>query len=132
MPKRPLKLHVRIPSYRSPRNEWRRLIHAAIVDAQRRSRARYDATDRLEVAVRFYMPQSIRTANDVDNRLRDVLDAVQGRSGGSKRARMLTPIVPNDRQIFRVIVEKQLPPKQSHGLGHLTIRRLGKDALRFN
>lgn len=127
MPKRPLKLHVRIPSYRGPRNEWRRLIHAAIVDAQSRSTARYNATDRLEVAVLFYMPQSVLTANDVDNRLKDVLDAVQGRAGGSKRVRTLPPIVPNDRQIFRVIVEKQLPPKQSHGLGHLTIRRLGDD-----
>ena len=126
MPKRPLKLHVRIPSYRSPRNEWRRLIHAAIVDAQSRSTARYNATDRLEVAVRLYMPQAVLTANDVDNRLKDVLDAVQGRAGGSKRVRTLAPVVPNDRQIFRVIVEKQLPPKQSHGLGHLTIRRLSR------
>ena len=131
MPKRPLKLHVRIPSYQRPRNAWRKLIHAAIVDAQSRSSARYNTTDRLEVAVRFYMPASILTSNDVDNRLKDVLDAVQGRAGGSKRVRTLTPIVPNDRQIFRVIVEKQLPPRQSPGLGHLTIRRLGKDAIRF-
>ena len=132
MPKRPLKLHVRIPSYRGPRNAWRRSIHAAIVDAQSRSAARYDASDRLEVAVRFYMPASALTAHDVDNRLKDVLDAVQGRAGGSKRVRTLSPIVPNDRQIFRVIVEKQLPPKQSRGLGHLTIRRLSGGAARFH
>lgn len=126
MPKRPLKLHVRIPSYRSPRNSWRRLIHAAVVKAQTRSPTRYNATDRLEIAVRLYMPTAVLTANDVDNRLKDVLDAVQGRAGGSKRVRTLEAIVPNDRQVYRVIVEKMLPPKQSKGLGHLTIRRLSR------
>lgn len=126
MPKRPLKLHVRIPTYRGPRNAWRRLIHAAVVKAQYRSTVRYSAGDRLEIAVRLYLPNAALTSNDVDNRLKDILDAVQGRAGGSKRIRTLRAIVPNDRQVFRVIIEKALPPKQSRGLGHLTIRRLGK------
>jgi len=83
LPKRSLKLHVRIPSYERPRNAWRKLIHAAIVEARNRSTARYVATDRLEVAVRFYMPQSVLTANDVDNRLKDVL-----KNTGSARSRI--------------------------------------------
>lgn len=127
MPKRPLKLHIRIPPYRGPRSAWRRLIHAAVLDAQQRSAAQYNETDRLEISVRLYMPSSVLTSNDVDNRLKDVLDAVQGRAGGTKRVRTLRAIVPNDRQIFRVIIEKVLPPKQSRGLGHLTIRRLRKE-----
>jgi hypothetical protein len=33
----------------------------------------------------------------------------------SKKRRLLKPIIPNDSQIYRVIAEKCLPPKQSHG-----------------
>ena len=126
MPKPPLKLRVRIPSYRGPRNAWRRRIHVAVLDAQGRSKVRYKAGDRLEILVRVYLPNAALTSNDVDNRLKDILDAVQGRAGGSKRIRTLRAIVPNDRQVFRVTIEKALPPKQSLGLGHLTIRRLSK------
>jgi hypothetical protein len=115
MPKRALKLHVRIPTYRGPRNSWRRLIHAAVVEVQSRSTVRYDASDRLEIAVRLYLSNAALTSNDVDTRLKDILDAVQGRAGGSKRIRSLRAIVPNDRQVFRVVVEKALPPKQSKG-----------------
>jgi hypothetical protein len=61
--------------------------------------------------------------HDVDNRLKDCLDALQGCAGGSKKRRSLDPIIPNDRQIYRVVIEKSLPPKQAKGLGHLTIRR---------
>jgi hypothetical protein len=32
--------------------------------------------------------------------------------------------VPNDRQIYRVIIEKSVPPWQSRGLGHLWVRKL--------
>jgi hypothetical protein len=62
---------------------------------------------------------------DVDNRLKDFLDALQGHvGGGGKKQRMVRPLIPNDNQIFRVIAEKCLPPKQRrHGRGHLTIRK---------
>jgi hypothetical protein len=63
--------------------------------------------------------------HDVDNRLKDILDALQGRAGGPKKKRTLEPIIPNDRQIYRVIMEKGLPPRQSKGFGHLTIRKFG-------
>jgi hypothetical protein len=33
-------------------------------------------------------------------------------------------IIPNDNQVFRVVVEKKAAPPQSHGKGHLTVRRL--------
>lgn len=61
--------------------------------------------------------------HDVDNRLKDIMDALQGRAGGSKKIRRWTPIIPNDKQIYRVTIEKALPPKQSKGLGHLVIIR---------
>jgi hypothetical protein len=47
----------------------------------------------------------------VDNRLKDILDALQGRFGGSKSARSKTRLFENDRQVCRVVIEKQPIPK---------------------
>lgn len=126
MPKRPLKLTIRIPPYRTPRNAWRQQLHKAILTVQRQSLVIYQPTDKLEVEVRLYMKGSALGLHDVDNRLKDVLDALQGRAGGPKRKRTLRPIIPNDHQVYRVVVEKASPPGQSHGQGHLIIRRLGR------
>jgi Holliday junction resolvase RusA-like endonuclease len=63
------------------------------------------------------------SSHDVDNRLKDIMDALQGRAGGSKKIKRWFPIIPNDKQIYRVTIEKALPPKQSKGLGHLMITR---------
>ena len=125
MPKRPLKLRFRIPPYERPANEWRKKIHAAA--RARLGRLRYEPTDRLEVEVGLYFKDGVLTWHDVDNRLKDVLDALQGRAGGPKAIHALRPIVPNDRQICRVVVEKREPPGQSRGYGHVTIRRLAVD-----
>lgn len=62
--------------------------------------------------------------HDVDNRLKDILDALQGRMGGSKAVRMFAPIILNDRQVYRVVVSKSSPPGQSHGLGHVAVSPL--------
>ncbi len=130
MPKRPLKLKIRIPEYAAPRNKWRRAIHAAVASVQQTSAVKYESDDKLEVVLQLYFSAG-RAAeiHDVDNRLKDCLDALQGRVGGTKtkKTRGLPAIIPNDRQIWRVIVQKGLAPKQAHGRGHLTIRRLGKD-----
>jgi hypothetical protein len=58
----------------------------------------------------------------VDNRLKDIMDALQGRLGAPKAVRRKAPIIINDYQIWRVVIEKGEPPPQSRGLGHLTIR----------
>jgi Endodeoxyribonuclease RusA len=123
MAKRPLKLHVRIASYLPPRNAWRRLLHAAVTGAQARTPVRYDATDKLQIAVRLYLNHPAVLIHDVDNRLKDILDALQGRLGGPKRIREFDSIIPNDNQIYRVVIEKALPPKQSRGFGHVTVSR---------
>jgi hypothetical protein len=69
------------------------------------------------------MNESELSFHDVDNRLKDILDALQGRAGGSKKVRTLVPIIPNDNQIYRVMIEKAPPPWQSKGFGHLTLRK---------
>ena len=123
MAKRPLKLNIRIPPYENPRNAWRKKLHKIALKRQRRSPVRYLEDDHLEVAVRLYISGSGLSIHDVDNRLKDILDALQGRAGGSKAKRTLLPIIPNDRQVYRVIIEKAEPPHQSKGFGHLTIRK---------
>jgi len=70
----------------------------------------YDERDKLEVELILYLADLHLSFNDVDNQLKDVLDALQGRAGGPKSNRVLQPIVPNDKQIYRVVVEKKLPP----------------------
>jgi hypothetical protein len=126
MAKRPLKLTLRIPPYETPRNAWRKKLHQVVLKKQRNSPVRYTETDKLEVEVRLYIKGTGLTMHDVDNRLKDILDALQGRAGGPKNKRTLEPIIPNDRQIYRVFMEKGLPPWQSKGFGHLTIKKLGK------
>lgn len=126
MSKRRLSLRVRIPAYRSPRNEWRKQLHAAIVERKRERGVEYNDRDRLEVQVRLYFDQVSLRSHDVDNRVKDILDALQGRAGGPKRLRFLEALVPNDSQIYKVSVEKGATPKQSRGLGHLVIRKFGR------
>lgn len=70
------------------------------------------------------MDDTALLSHDVDNRLKDILDALQGRVGGPKAIRTLAPIIPNDRQIYRVIIEKAPLSWQSQGWGHLIIRKL--------
>ncbi len=82
MAKRPLKLHIQIPPYKRPRTEWRRLIHGEVLKVQAETSVRYTEKDRLEVECRLYMSEKAFPVHDVDNRLKDILDALQGRAGG--------------------------------------------------
>ena len=58
--------------------------------------------------------------NDVDNRLKDIMDALQGALGGTK-SKQRSGVIKNDNQIFRVVIEKR-PPKKAD-CGRVTIRR---------
>ena len=116
-------LMVRISPYRYPRNEWRRVIHTEVIKAALDQRVVYRCTDRLELAITLYVPEGKIEWHDVDNRLKDIMDALQGRAGGPKAERALRLIVPNDSQIYKATIEKRTPPKQSLGFGHLIIKR---------
>jgi Holliday junction resolvase RusA-like endonuclease len=96
-----------------------------VTQALQKAAIAYTRDDRFEIALRLYLPESKLQLVDIDNRLKDVLDALQGHVGGAgKKQRMLRPLIHNDSQIFRVIAEKSAPPRQSrHGRGHLVIRK---------
>jgi hypothetical protein len=60
----------------------------------------------------------------LDNRLRDVLDALQGFIGDKGKRRALRPIIPNDNQIYGPMAEKRLAPKVNRAaLSTIVIRR---------
>jgi Holliday junction resolvase RusA-like endonuclease len=125
MAKQPLNLKVRLPQYESPRNEWRKKLHASIITALKDKGIEYTTDQKLELRITLYFAEPHIRFHDVDNRLKDIMDALQGRMGGSKREQLYKRLIPNDRQIYKVTVEKKQPPIQSHGLGHLEIRKYG-------
>jgi uncharacterized protein with ParB-like and HNH nuclease domain len=62
-----------------------------------------------EVEVLLYMTRGKRhDIHDVDNRLKDILDALQGKFRGSGKAR---PLIKNDNRICKAIIEKRPTPK---------------------
>lgn len=118
------KLKFRLPEYVSPRNAWRKKIHATALKAARKHGAEYGPEVKLAVEVKLYLRGRALEIHDVDNRLKDILHALQGRVGGSKAVRRLKPIILNDRQVYRVVLNKSSPPGQSHGLGHVAVSML--------
>lgn len=123
MAKRKTKLSVRIPPYQPPRNSWRQEIHRIASLEAERVGVSYQFKDKLELKIRIYLKGESLLFHDLDNRLKDIMDSLQGRAGGSKEVRTLRAIIPNDNQIYRVVIEKALPPKQSKGYGHLIVAK---------
>ena len=97
-----------LPAYQSARYKWRRKIVRNVREAQAERAVKYNPESRFEVIVLLYLRKGKRhDIHDVDNRLKDILDALQGRFGGSKSARSKTRLLDNDRQGSRVVTEKQ-------------------------
>jgi len=123
MAKKRLSIKVRIPPYRCPRTAWRQDLHAILQEAVIKKGIVYSAADKLELRVVLYLNDAALFVHDVDNRLKDMMDALQGRAGGKKGKSKLKPIIPNDNQVYRVTIEKMAPFKQSLGMGHLVVRK---------
>jgi hypothetical protein len=123
MAKQRHSLKVRLPRYESPRNTWRKKLHTSIMIALQDKGIEYTFDQKLELRITLYLTEPHIIFHDVDNRLKDIMDALQGRMGGSKKEHLHKRLIPNDRQIYKVTIEKKQPPIQSHGLGHLVIRK---------
>ena len=117
-----MSLKIRLPRYETPRLKWRRQIYANLIDAVEK-KISYAKHDKIQLNVMLYFKNPAIAFHDVDNRLKDIMDALQGRIGGSKKIRKYKPIIPNDSQIYRVVVEKKISPKQGHEMGHLKIKK---------
>lgn len=114
-----------LPGYERNRYRWRRRILANILRAARKAGVKYDNSQTFEVVVLLYlMKGKLHDIHDVDNRLKDILDALQGRFGGSKTIHSKNRLIQNDRQVCRVIIEKQQIPKSlgDNAGGRLLVR----------
>ena len=114
-------VRIALPAWQTPRNAWREGIHAAAAERLAAVGARYGIDDRLALHVCLYMNESMAAFHDIDNRLKDVLDALQGRAGGSKAVRRLAALIPNDNQVVRAVVEKVRPPAGDTSGGWFTV-----------
>ena len=102
-----------LPTYERDRSQWRRSILRNVLKAAKKAGVRYSSDDRFEVVVLLYLKKGKRHyIHDVDNRLKDILDALQGRFGGPKVGLKKSRLIENDRQISRVVMEKQEIPKK--------------------
>jgi hypothetical protein len=88
----------------------------------------YSETDKLEVHVTFYLEGRKLTVLDLENRLKDLFDALQGFLGDKGTRGHLVPIIPNDSQIYRIVVEKRRPPKAAaKSLSTVVIKKYTND-----
>lgn len=123
-----------LPTYQKDRQRWRKEILANVREAAARSGVEYDDDDLLDVQVLLYLTRGKRhDIHDVDNRLKDILDALQGRFRGysSKKDRRL---IANDNKICRAVIEKRATPKVYKNKtkdtgGKLTIRAFKRTAM---
>ena len=103
-------IRAKLPTYQKDRQEWRRKILDNVRQAAAKDGIKYDAAQTLEVEVILYMKSGKRhDIHDVDNRLKDILDALQGRFRGplGKKRRLIA----NDNKICKATIEKRPTPK---------------------
>lgn len=120
-----------LPPYGYPPNAWREAIHRRAVQAARLRGVRlkdFKRESAVAVDVKLYLSKGGPfDMHDVDNRLKDILDALQGSAGGAKGARSsLAPkIIANDSSVRSAVIRKTSPPKNRLGDGgRVTIRSL--------
>jgi hypothetical protein len=102
-------IRVNLPGYQRDRYGWRRQILEAALRAKVDAGVSYAEEERFEVVVLLYLaPGKRHHIHDVDNRLKDILDALQGRFGPE---RATTRLIEDDRYISRAVIEKQPIPK---------------------
>jgi hypothetical protein len=113
---------MRLPVYQGNRLKWRPAIHEELLKASAGIDIRED--DLLELIVTLYFDTTAVRWHNVDNRLKDIMDALQGRLGGPKSSKPDRRIIPNDRQIYRVDIAKFVASQQSLGKNHLIVKKL--------
>lgn len=123
MAKRRFSISVALPAYARPRNEWRRRVHAAVLDAQTRRGVGYRDADRLELRITLFLRDRPLDLHDVDERVKDVVDALEGRIAGQRSRRRIAPIIPAQEQIQRIVLEKAATRGRRDALGELAISR---------
>jgi hypothetical protein len=121
--KRRFTISATLAAYAPPRNEWRRRVHAAVLDAQTFRGVGYRESDQLELRLAIFLGGRDLDVHDVDERVKDVIDALEGRIAGRRSRRRIAPIV-SSGQIQRIVLERQTSWSQrGRPFGLLTIAR---------
>jgi len=120
--KRRFTITATLPAYAPPRNEWRRRVHAAVLEAQTFRGVGYRESDRLEMRVTLHLGQRTLDVHEIDERVKDIVDALEGRIAGRRSRRHIAPIV-SSGQIQRIILEKDARIPRGRPLGLLSISR---------
>jgi hypothetical protein len=127
MAKRRFTISATLPAYAPPRNEWRRRVHAAVLEAQTFRGVGYGESDQLELRISLFLGQRDLDIHEIDERLKDIVDALEGRIAGRRSRRRIAPIVTRG-QIRRVILEKDTRMLRGRPLGLLTVARYRRRA----
>lgn len=122
MAKRRSSIVVELPGYARPRNEWRRRVHAVVLEALARRGVGYQDADRLEIRLALALEARPLSVHAIDERVKDVIDALGGRIAGPRSTRRIAPIVA-DEQIMRIVLEKAPARRRGRALGELAIAR---------
>jgi len=123
MAKRRFTFSSLLPPCAPPRNEWRRRVHAAVLEAQAARGVGYSEADRLEVRLELYLGSRPLAMTDIDDRVNDIIDALGGYIAGPRSHRRIAPIVPNADQIRRITIEKSTRVPRGRPLGQITLAR---------
>ncbi|TME96803.1 MAG: hypothetical protein E6I40_02915 [Chloroflexi bacterium] len=123
MAKRRFTFSALLPPYQAPRNEWRRRIHAAVLESQAGRGVGYSERDRLEVRLELFLGARPLAMADIEERVNDVLDALGGHIAGPRSRRRIAPIVPEADQIRRIVLEKSTRNLRGRPFGQLTLAR---------
>ncbi|HEV8468942.1 MAG TPA: hypothetical protein VGR46_04975 [Candidatus Limnocylindria bacterium] len=123
MAKRRFTFSAVLPPYAPPRNEWRRRVHAAVLESQAGRGVGYSESDRLEVRIELFLGNRPLAMLDIEERVNDVIDALGGYIAGPRSERRIAPIVPNPDQIRRIVLEKSTRVPRGRPLGQITLAR---------
>jgi len=121
--KRRFSITVPLPAYARPRNEWRRRVHAAVLEVQTSRGVGYRESDRLEVRISLALAGRPLAIHDIDERVKDILDALEGRIAGPRSRRRIAPIIADADQIRRIVLEKTTAGTRRGIIGGLAISR---------
>jgi hypothetical protein len=82
----------------------------------------YQDADRLEIRISLALDGRPLDVHEIDERVKDIVDALGGRIAGPRSRRRIAPIV-SDGQIRRIVLERASRRGRGRALGELAISR---------
>lgn len=114
MGQKPIRIQFELPKYTPRTREWREGILKRARNAATTNDVGIPYDDKEIIELTVLLPDLPR--QDVDNRLKDVMDALQGfLTEGGKKCREKEHILPNDNMVRRVIIEKAKAGQSTFG-----------------